>query len=103
MVFHAVVTYPNDEDIKFDEEYYLKTHMPLVESIWAPQLLSWSVIKYTNDMSGNRSQYLIAARLVFESQESMQTALKSPKSAEVFADISNFTNKTPITLAGADL
>ncbi|KAJ5568470.1 hypothetical protein N7450_010956 [Penicillium hetheringtonii] len=86
MSYHASVMYPNDEDITFDESYYLQTHMPLVESIWK---------KY--------GLYLIAANLAFESEESIKNALQDPESPKIFADIPNFTNKQPITLGGPSL
>lgn len=104
MVYHAAVMYPNEDDIQFNEEYYLKTHMPLVDSIWKKYgLQSWEIIKYTRDLSGAPSKYLIAAKLVWESEESAKNALADADSSKVFADIPNFTNKAPITLAGHGL
>lgn len=43
MPFLVTVLYPQG---KFDLDYYLKTHMPLVESTWAPKgLTDWKVAK----------------------------------------------------------
>jgi len=96
--------YPNDEDITFDESYYLQTHMPLVESIWKKYgLVSWKVIKYNTSLDGSRSKYLIAANLTWESEDSIKEALQDPESPRIFADIPNFTNKQPITLGGPSL
>lgn len=96
--------YPNDEDITFDESYYLQTHMPLVESIWKKHgLVSWKIIKYTTALDGSRSKYLIAANLVWESEDAAKSALQDPEAPRIFADIPNFTNKQPITLAGPGL
>lgn len=104
MPYHAAVMYPNEADIHFDRDYYMKVHMPLVESTWTKHgLTSWHVIEYTKALDGSPSKYLIAAKLVFESEESMQNALKDPDTAKIFGDITNFTNKQPITLAGVGL
>ncbi|CAG8256297.1 unnamed protein product [Penicillium salamii] len=104
MTFTAIVMYPNEADIHFDEDYYMKTHMPLVETTWKKYgLNSWQVTKFPNALDGSRSEYLIMATLEWESQEALQTALKDPASANVFSDIPNFTNKKPVTLAGGKL
>lgn len=104
MPYHAAVMYPNEADIHFDREYYMKSHMPLVESTWKKYgLTSWQIIEYTKALDGSPSKYLIAATLVWESEESMQNALKDADTAKVFGDIANFTNKQPITLAGVAL
>jgi uncharacterized protein (TIGR02118 family) len=104
MPYTAIVMYPNDSDIQFDESYYMKTHMPLVEATWKKfGLNSWQVTKFPKTIHGARSEYLIMATLQWESEEALQTALKDSGSAQVFGDIPNFTNKKPITLAGSNL
>lgn len=104
MPYHAAVMYPNEPDIKFDEVYYINTHMALVDKIWKPfGLNNWKVVKYTQSLDGTPSKYLISATLEFESEQALQNALKTPDTAKIFEDIPNFTNKTPITLAGIGL
>ncbi|CAG8909148.1 unnamed protein product [Penicillium egyptiacum] len=104
MTFTAIVMYPNNADIQFDDSYYIKTHMPLVERSWKKfGLISWRVTKFPNAMDGSRSQYLIMATLEWESEDSLKSALQDPGSAEVFGDIPNFTNAQPVTLAGSEL
>ena len=101
MPFYTAVMYPNEPDIKFDEDYYISTHMPLVDQTWKPHgLTGWKVVKYTQAFDGTPSKYLIAAHLEWESEQSLQNALKDPESSKVFADIPQFTNKQPITVAG---
>lgn len=102
--FHAAVMYPNDDDIHFDRQYYMATHMPLVESTWKKYgLTSWQVIEYSKALDGGKPPYLIAAKLEWESEESLQNALQDPDAAKIFGDIPNFTNKQPITMAGVGL
>ncbi|KAJ5587400.1 uncharacterized protein N7459_003165 [Penicillium hispanicum] len=104
MPHFSMVIYPNEPDLQFDEEYYMKTHMPLVDQTWKSYgLTSWKVNKYTQALDGTPAKFRIAAHLVWENEEAMHKALKDPKSSKVFADIPNFTNVKPITLAGPDL
>ncbi|KAJ5128078.1 hypothetical protein N7448_008857 [Penicillium atrosanguineum] len=104
MPYHAAVMYPNDAEIQFNRDYYMKVHMPLVESIWKKHgLISCHVVEYTKSLDGSPSMYLIATTLVFESEESLQNAQRDPDTDKLFADIPNFTNKHPITLAGVGL
>lgn len=102
--YTAIIMYANERDVKFDETYYMQTHMPLVEKVWKSYgLNSWHVTKFPQALDGAPSKYLIMATLQWASEEALQTALESPESGIVFGDIPNFTNKRPDTLAGAIL
>lgn len=104
MPYHAAVMYPNDDDIHFDRQYYMSAHMPLVESTWKKYgLNSWQVIEYSKALDGAKAAYLIVAKLEWESEEALQNALEDPESSKIFADIPNFTNKQPVTMAGVSL
>lgn len=48
------VNYPVQEGITFDMDYYLNTHMQLVQQHWGPHgLQKWSVVKFEEgDPSG---------------------------------------------------
>jgi hypothetical protein len=38
----SIVLYANEDNIKFDMNYYLKKHMPMVLEIWGPfGLIDW--------------------------------------------------------------
>ncbi|KAJ5160061.1 uncharacterized protein N7482_007065 [Penicillium canariense] len=102
MTYTAVVAYPNEPDTKFDIDYYLQSHMPLVAKLWGPVgLKSWKVAKYDSDITGASPKYLITATLVWESEEAGTAAVKSESAPTIFGDIPNFTNVQPITLAGS--
>lgn len=104
MPYHAAVMYPNDDDIHFDRQYYMSVHMPLVESTWKKHgLVSWQVVEYSKALDDAKPAYLIAAKLEWESEEALENALKDPEGAKIFADIPNFTNKQPLTMAGNSL
>lgn len=104
MPYYATVMYPNNDDIHFDREYYMKSHMPLVEKTWKKYgLTNWHVTEYSKALDGGKPPYLIAARLEWESEESLQNALKDPDAAKIFEDVPAFTNVKPITMAGVGL
>ncbi|KAI1458749.1 hypothetical protein F4805DRAFT_456463 [Annulohypoxylon moriforme] len=82
---------------KFDMDYYLKTHMPLVQKTWASfGLKSWKVAQYTNP----DSIYAVVAWLEFEEQSQWEKASTAPEAGPVFADIPNFSDVAPDKLIG---
>ncbi|KAJ5121488.1 uncharacterized protein N7515_009449 [Penicillium bovifimosum] len=104
MTFTVAIMYPNPEHVEFNDDYYMKTHMPLVEKSWKSfGLISWRVNKFPAALDGSRSEYLIQATLEWESEDALKAALGSPASADVFGDIPNFTNVKPISLKGVTL
>ncbi|KIX95932.1 uncharacterized protein Z520_08187 [Fonsecaea multimorphosa CBS 102226] len=101
MPFHALVLYPNEEDTKFDMDYYLKTHMPLVmENFKKHGLKKWEVLEYKPGLDGAKPLYIASATMIWDKPEDMGAALTSEDAKPVFGDIQNFTNKQPVFLAG---
>ncbi|KAI2627044.1 hypothetical protein GGS26DRAFT_150218 [Hypomontagnella submonticulosa] len=93
--FVLSVAYPSGG--KFDLDYYLKSHMPLVQAKWAKYgLRSWQVAQYTNP----DAPYVVQAWLEFEQPEKVSEATASAEGKEIFADIPNFYDKTAVTLSG---
>ncbi|KAI1338784.1 hypothetical protein F5Y15DRAFT_416554 [Xylariaceae sp. FL0016] len=89
------VVYP--KGAKFDMEYYLATHMPLVQKTWAPSgLKSWKVAQYSNP----ESPHCVQAWLEWESVDHWTKAASSSEGATVFADIENFSDKKPEVMIG---
>ncbi|KAH8682725.1 hypothetical protein BX600DRAFT_430587 [Xylariales sp. PMI_506] len=84
------VLYPKTAYGTFDMEYYLQTHMPLVEKHWGPQgLKEWTVTTLDPEVTGFRVQAL----LLWDSAAAYQGAAFKD---EVFGDIPNFTNIKPV-------
>lgn len=74
-------------------EYYLNTHMPLVEKLWGPQgLRGWTVTTGDKD-----AEYHVQVTLVWENIE----AFENVKKVEVVAgDVKNFTDVPPARWVG---
>ena len=102
MPIHTTVIYPNEDDVKFDMNYYLSTHMPLVQTNFGKHgLKKWEIVHYQPGPDGAKPKFLVGATLVWDTPEQMSAALSSPDDAgPVMADIKNFTNVTPIIMAG---
>jgi uncharacterized protein (TIGR02118 family) len=80
---------------KFDLDYYMKTHIPLVGSRWGSAGLKGSqVLRGIGSPSGDPAMYHIIALLDFESLDAFKAAAEA-HGKEIFADIPNFTNVQP--------
>ncbi|KAF2759842.1 hypothetical protein EJ05DRAFT_484742 [Pseudovirgaria hyperparasitica] len=97
----ATVLYPNTDASTFDLEYYLKTHMPLVDEHWGPKgLKGWTITKYVT-ADGNEPKFSIAAVLTWESDAHALDALKSEAAKIVLGDIPKFSNVEPVVMLGS--
>ena len=95
MTITVTVMYPNTPGSKFDMDYYLGSHLDLVEKLWGPKLLSARAIKgVATPDPDTPPPYQIMAILELESIEDLQ-ALIEESGAEVMGDIPNFTDITP--------
>jgi uncharacterized protein (TIGR02118 family) len=82
------VLYPSSEGATFDHDYYRAKHVPLA-------MRAWGLSKAQID-KGVDGPYVAAVHLQFESLDSMQAALANEGTAEVMADMANYTNITPV-------
>lgn len=95
----VTVLYP--ASTKFDMDYYLKTHMPLVSERWGSfGLKAW----YVSDLRGVPDQlYSVQATLVWDAPEGGLEGFKKAGEAhgpEVMGDVKNFSTEAPIIVSG---
>jgi uncharacterized protein (TIGR02118 family) len=91
----VTVMYPVGPGQKFDVDYYLKKHMPLVEARWTSLgLTKWQVLKGVGSPTGAPATYHIIATLDFPSVEAFGAAVQK-HGGEVMGDIPNFTDTQP--------
>ncbi len=88
------VLYPNRPGARFDEHYYLNTHMALVQKLLGPVLKAAGVDKGIDTPEGP-APYLFMAYLCFESPEAMDAAMTAHRPA-LLADIPNYTDIQPV-------
>ncbi len=93
------VAYPVGDNTRFDYDYYLSTHMALVNEQMGPHLQS---AQATKGLAGGGPDtpppFYAIATLVFPNQEEMDAAMA--KAGPVVGDIPNFTNTQPQMLIG---
>jgi len=90
------VMYPSGPEANFNEEYYLRTHIPLVKERWrAMGLEDVRVLKPIGTPDGSTPAFRAIALLTFRSLQDFQDAGKV-HGAEIFGDIPKFTSVKPI-------
>ena len=90
------VLYPNEEDKKFDLEYYLKKHMPLSINKFGDALKGVSVDYGMNGgMPGTKAPYIAMAHFIFDSVGAFVEAFQ-PCAEILQGDIKNYTDIQPV-------
>jgi uncharacterized protein (TIGR02118 family) len=81
---------------KFDWDYYLNQHTPLVERLLKPALKKVEVDKgLAGGVPGAPATYTAVCQLHFDSVEAFQAAL-APNAGEIMSDIANYTDVQPV-------
>ena len=81
---------------RFDRDYYLQTHIPLVKERWTGMgLENVQLLRALGTPDGSESPYQVVALLSFRSIEDFQAAAAA-HAPEIFADIPNFTDVQPV-------
>ena len=85
----VTVMYPTGP--RFDRDYYLKTHMPMVREHWSGMGLHDATVVFGQGTpDGGAAPFQVMALLKFESADAFAKAAAA-HGAEIFADIPNFT------------
>ncbi len=82
------VLYPTTEGATFDHDYYRTKHVPLAVKTWG---LSGAEID-----QGVDGPYEAAVHFKFDSREAMGEAMGAPGTADVMADMANYTTIVPV-------
>lgn len=90
------VLYPNGDDINFNIDYYLDTHIPMAGELIG-EALKGANIDYGMASANpeEKAPYIVMAHLLFESVEAFQNAF-GPHAEKIMADLPNFTNSIPV-------
>jgi len=89
------VIYPGNPGDKFDMDYYLSKHMPMVKDKLGAALKGMSVDHgLSGGQPGTEAANRVITALTFDSVETFQRAF-GPAAAEIQGDIPKFTNIVP--------
>ena len=92
------VTYPGDAATRFDRDYYVRHHLPLVMECWGPLGLESCAAFWPADISAGT---IAICECRFRDEAAMRAALASPATPGVMADVARFTDAKPAqSLAG---
>jgi uncharacterized protein (TIGR02118 family) len=91
------VIYPRGDGATFDFNYYERTHLPLVVSLWAEAGLTGAeALRGTAAADGSEASFVAIALLRFASMDAFRAAMGGPHAAEIIGDVANFTNIQPV-------
>ena len=90
------VMYPNTPGARFNHEYYRDTHMPLVKARMGESCKSYTVDKgLAGSTPGAPATYVGMCHIFCDTVASFQAGF-GPHATEIMADISNYTDLTPV-------
>ena len=95
-MYKVSVIYPNEEDAKFDVDYYRTKHMKIVKKLLKPfGLIKTDVDKGVSGGDGQPAPFICIGNLYFEKKEGYEKGI-AHVGPVLRCDILNFTNVTPI-------
>ena len=86
------VIYTGDPDTRFDRDYYVANHLPLVLKAWGPHGLESAAAFFP---AGSDAGIIALCVCVFQSRVARDAALCSPETPQVMADVPRFTDVKP--------
>jgi uncharacterized protein (TIGR02118 family) len=88
------VFYP--QSAKFDWDYYVNTHTPMLGKLLGPALKKVDIAKgIAGGAPGTDATYQCVCNLHFDSVEAFQAAF-GPHAGEIMGDIANYTDAQPV-------
>jgi len=94
------VFYPNREGTKFDMNYYLNQHIPMVRRLLGSALKGVSVEHgISGGQPGSPAPYIATGHLLFDSVQLFQASF-APHAQEIREDIPKYTNSEPLLQIG---
>ena len=89
------VFYPNNEDCKFDMDYYCNNHIPMVQEKLGAAVKGVAVEQGLSGAEpGSQATYVAMAHILFDSVEAFQGAF-GPHAKEIMGDVPNYTDIQP--------
>jgi uncharacterized protein (TIGR02118 family) len=95
-MIRVTVLYPQRDGLRFDHDYYVRKHMPMV----GERLKPFGLVRYEIDRGiaggapGAPPPFVAACHLYFNAAADFQKGIGS-HGKEIMADVPNYTNATP--------
>ncbi len=94
------VTYAGDSTTRFDREYYVEKHLPLVTAAWAPHGMQ-SIAAFFPTGSGEGTIAVCVCE--FRDDDAVTASLHAPETKAVMDDVLHFTDAKPRQLQATSL
>ena len=90
------VLYPNTDGAKFDMDYYLTSHIPMLKRVFGSALKGCIVEQGLGGPApGTKAEFAVLCHLRFDSVESYQQAI-APVAEQVRKDVANYASEPPV-------
>ncbi|KAF6785550.1 hypothetical protein CMUS01_16561 [Colletotrichum musicola] len=101
MSIAITVLFRNEPDAKYDIDYYVDNHMPMIQSLWGKYgVTGWSATKYTSGADCSAPEFSFGSTVTWESEDQIATAFAGPEAKQIMGDVPKFSNTKPIFLFG---
>jgi len=88
-----IVTYPRHEGCHFDRDYYLATHLGVVDAAWGKTGMTGAEVMWPID---DAQPFACMIAIDFADQAAIDASLGSADTAGVMADVARFTDIQPL-------
>ena len=90
------VFYLNEEGKKFDMDYYLNNHLPMIQEKLGAALKGGAVEQgLSGEEPDSPPTYIVIGQMLFDSMEAFQNAWE-PHAQKILADVPNYTDIQPV-------
>ena len=86
------VTYPGDAATRFDRDYFVSNHLPLVKEAWSPHGLETIAAFFP---AGDGDGTIAVCVCGFRDEAAISSSLSSPQTERVMADVKQYTDAKP--------
>jgi len=84
--------YPNGKDVKFDSDYYINSHLPMIANALGDALKGLELdLGVASRVPGQPAPYVAIAHLKFDDVAAFQAAF-GPHAKDFAADVKNYSN-----------
>lgn len=90
------VMYPFEPDARFDHDYYRDRHMPLVQRLLGKACASYAIDKGLSGGEKGSPPIYVGMCHIFSESAAIFEAGMADHGAEIFADVTNYTDIAPI-------
>jgi uncharacterized protein (TIGR02118 family) len=92
----VTILYPGGDGKKFDMDYYLNKHIPMVKGLFAGALKATAIDKgIAGGAAGSPAPFVVICYFYFDNVSAFQNAMTA-NGAKIQGDIPNYTNIQPV-------